>query len=140
MLEEKSEGIVIEEAKAQIPPPLLEEKEVLPLEEKVAPPSKLKGMVPLEPSFIRLVWRAPGEFLAWRTGFEGWKPSEEMLADIVELYQQLDLKAPLVAQALILPIGMYGIKWREYQEWKRAGKPGLKKKEVGTTPPPDRGG
>jgi len=126
-----SEGIQIERAQGEIPPPLLEDEEAPGLEEPKPP----TGKIPLQPAVIRLAFRVPGELLAWRTSWDGWKLSDEDLSDMVEVYEQLGIEMDTRIQALILPFVVYGERYVGYEMWRRAGRPGLKEKEVGSPHP-----
>lgn len=133
--EAESGGIVIEPVEGEIPPPVTEEalqEEAIP----EAPPGvrvAKEGKIPLEPAVIRLTFRIPGEMAAWKTGWPGWKLSEEDLADIVEVYEQLGIEAAPWVQALIIPVAAYGERFIGYMAWKRAGKPGGKE-VIGAAP------
>lgn len=134
-------GIEIVHIPGELPPPVPEAEELPPGEEvKVAPPSPWKEWTVLEPEFIGLLASAPGEFLAWRTKWEGWHLSEPTVQRIIGLWQKMEIKAPLWAQAVMLPVMAYAEKYVEYRVWEKAGKPGLKEKDVGSIPPPGRGG
>ncbi len=101
------EGEQREEGKPQVEPSI-EAKEPTP------------GKIPLQPSVIRLAFRMPGELLAFRTGFDGWRLSEETLQDIVEVYQTLGIETAPWIQALILPITAYGERFVEFTMWRKA--------------------
>ena len=131
--ETKEGGIQIEQAKGEIPPPIKEGEEKPP--EEVERPKPPLGTMPLQPAVIKLFFRAPGEYLAWRTKWEEWKPSEEALQNIVDVWEQLGIKADIRLQALIIPLMMYGEKYIGYQMWCKKGRPGLEQKEVGSAHP-----
>ena len=131
--ETKEGGIQIEQAKGEIPPPIKEGEEKPP--EEVERPKPPLGTMPLQPAVIRLTFRVPGELLAWRTKWDGWKLSDQDLEDIVEVYQQLGIELDVRLQALILPVVVYGEKYVGYEMWRRKGQPGLEEKEVGSAHP-----
>lgn len=138
-VDEGPSSIVVEKAEAELPPPIAPDEELPPKEE--LPPGKpqLKGKVPLQPAVIRLTFRVPGEVLAYRTGWDGWRLSEEDLADIVEVYEALGIETDVRLQAIVIPFVCYGEKLIGYQLWKRAGKPGSTKEEfIGSSPPEGR--
>ena len=128
-------GIQIEQAKGEIPPPLQEGEEKERAAPEIGPSKPPIGKGPLQPAVIRLAFRVPGELLALRTHWDGWKLSEEDLQDIVEVYEQLDIQMDVRLQALILPLTVYGERAVGYQIWRRAGRPGLEEKEVGSSHP-----
>ena len=128
MVEEKKDepsGLVIDQVTGEIEPPLFAREEgAFEEEEGITEKPKIpKGTMPLMPPVIRLAFRVPGELLADRTGFEGWKLSPEDLEDIVEVYQQLGIEAPIWAQALIVPSVCYAERYMAYRIWKKQGKP-----------------
>ena len=133
---DKGGGIEFVHIKGELTPPVPEEAE-LPSEKEIAP--KL-GKIPLQPAFIRLIFRLPGEALAEFTQYPGWRLSEEALADIAEVWESMNIETAPWVQALIIPVAAYAEKYVAWNIWKRAGKPGLKEKVVGSVPPPDRGG
>jgi len=124
-------GLQVDSGKPEIEPPLTAEEATATMEEGTKPgTSKVtKSKIPLQPAVIRLTFRMPGEILAAATGFEGWKPSEEALADIVEVYEALGIETDPRIQAIILPLVMYGGKTIEYRNWRRRGRPNDSRKE-----------
>lgn len=132
---EGAEGIIIKQTEGEYSPPLPKE---VPKEEIVEALPELKKVklakIPLLPAVIRLVCGLPGEFLIWRTEFEGWRLSEQTLADMVEVIQALEIEARPEIQALILLPLAYMERYAEYREWKRKGSPKPEKKVVGATP------
>ncbi len=134
--DKEGEGIQIEQAKGQIPPPIQEEeKGEARLEAEGITPKRPSGKMPLQPAVIRLAFRTPGELLAYATKWNGWKASEEELRDIVEVWQELNIEMDTRLQALILPVVLYSGKAIGYQAWRKSGRPGLAEKEVGSPHP-----
>lgn len=140
-----SDGLVIKPTEGEYPPPLQQavEEGAVPPEEEVPPGLKVarEGKIPLQPAVIRLAFRVPGEVLAWRTEWDGWKLSDDDLQDIVEVYEQLGIETAPWVQALMVPLAAYGNRFVMYTAWKRRGKPGPGGKAVGATPeeePPGR--
>ena len=129
------EGISFRRLEGEIPPPG-EVKEGAPEE---IPPEEgrqpLPGKIPLQPAFIRLVVRMPGEAGVFITKWEGWRLDERVINDIVEVWVALGIETSPWMQALILPMFAYGEKFAEYQLWRRAGRPGHPETVVGSTPP-----
>ena len=126
-----SGGLTVDAVKPEIEPPLSQEQ-ASAVEEPGTVPGSSKvatGKIPLQPAVIRLVFRLPGEIAAEMTGYPGWVPSPESLADIVEVYEALGIETDPRIQAVILPVILYSGKFMEYQTWKRRGKPGSTKVE-----------
>jgi len=139
-------GIQMEKVQGEYSPPPVEAEETFgtPVGDVPAPGQvdfkPRSNKIALQPGFIRLIFRVPGELAAWRTGWPGWRPSEEDLNDIVNVYDALGIETSPWLQALVLPTVMYAEKWSGYIAWKSSGSPNSTKEEfIGTKVAPERG-
>ena len=123
-------GIIVDKEEGEVTPPLTEE--ALREEKKVAEEGMereaLKGKVPIHPALIRLPASVAGRLATEFTGYDGFTFTEQELNDLAEIWMQVGIMVPPLAQALIATSAMVGIKVGGYATWKKLGKP--KKGEV----------
>lgn len=109
---------------AEVAPPLAgKEGEKIEGEEEEKDLGVVKsGKIPINPAVVKPLLRFEGIALAEFTGYSGWLYSEEDLANIAELVQQMGMEATPAMQLGLVLAGLHAEKTMGYFTWKRAGK------------------
>lgn len=81
------------------------------------------GTVPLSGNAIKLPLKAIGNMAAELTQFPGWRFSDEELEAFAEAMEELGLRLPKLANAIVVCGGIVAVKGMGYIVWARAGKP-----------------
>ena len=136
------EGPEFERTPGEFAPPLSGAQQAAAQEEvAISPPGEplpKQGWVPLKPVAVIPILRLEGDYLSWRTGWQGWCYSEPDLQAMGELIEELGITAPAWAQLFGAIVGLHGAKFICYKDWVHRGEPGKKGGEVvGAVPPPE---
>ena len=127
-------GIQIKPTEGEIEPPLKEQfKEEAESraegEEEVT--RKITEKIPISSAIIKPPLRLEGNVLAEVTGYSGWIYTEEELAEITALIQELGIMLTPQIQIVIALLTIHGAHFTGWQIWKRTGKKGDLKKQTG---------